>query len=407
MNATLHLLEKVARATVGIHSIVPASHPSASIGLGTDRNGTGTLVSADGLIITVNYMLMGAQNVTVTLGSGQELPAAIIAQDFTTNIALLKIDGHGLPFLQAISSLTCAAGQEIFMVSSLGGDKRCADVGHITYLGPFDAAWEFVLERCICVTASALNIGLNGGPICNSRGQVIGISYLNFADLSRAILAIPGECFILSRDELVRHGRRVSVPSRLWLGVLSYTLREHVVIAGVMPGSPGEKAGLKQGDVVLAADEREIHDRRTLYEAVNSHHAGEIVRAEDPARQPGAPDSGHRDSRRRLPRLAAAAALRHGRGMARRQRSGHRTETLCSIKGSTPYQGRIWNLGVTQMPGLRRHPTCGYSQRTVHTSSANRQSSCSQRVNPTHFVHRTDQEICESSKVPPRSKISL
>ena len=278
MNATLHLLEKVTRATVGIHSVVPASHPSASIGLGTDRNGTGTLVSADGLIITVNYMLMGAQSVTVTLGSGQEMPATIVAQDFTTNIALLKVDGHGLPFLQAISSLTCSPGQEVFMVSSLGGEKRCADVGHITYLGPFDAAWEFVLERCVCVTASALNIGLNGGPICNSRGQVIGISYLNFADLSRAILAIPGECFILSRDELVRHGRRVSVPSRLWLGVLSYTLREHVVIAGVMPGSPGEKAGLKQGDVVLAADEREIHDRRTLYETINSHHAGEIVK---------------------------------------------------------------------------------------------------------------------------------
>jgi serine protease Do len=278
LNATLYLLEKVANAAVGIHSVVPASHPSASIGLGTDRNGTGTLVSADGLIITVNYMLMGAQSVSVTLNSGQELPAAIVAQDFTTNIALLKIDAHGLPFLQAISSLTCSPGQEVFMVSSLGGEKRCADVGHITYLGPFDAAWEFVLERCICVTASALNIGLNGGPICNSRGQVIGISYLNFADLSRAILAIPGECFILSRDELVRHGRRVSVPSRLWLGVLSYTLREQVVIAGVMPGSPGEKAGLKQGDVVLAADEQEIHDRRTLYETINSHHAGEIVK---------------------------------------------------------------------------------------------------------------------------------
>src|SRR6185437_6466160 len=141
LNATLHLLEKVARATVGIHSVVPASHPSASIGLGTDRNGTGTLVSADGLIITVNYMLMGAQSVSVTLNGGQEMPAAIIAQDFTTNIALLKVDGRGLPFLQAISSLTCSPGQEVFMVSSVGGEKRCADVGHITYLGPFDAAW--------------------------------------------------------------------------------------------------------------------------------------------------------------------------------------------------------------------------------------------------------------------------
>jgi serine protease Do len=277
VNGPLYLLEKVAHATVGIHSVVPSSHPSADIGLGTDRSGTGTLVSSDGVIVTVNYMVMGAQSVSVTLTSGQEVPATIAAQDFTTNIALLKIDAHDLPFLQAVSSMTCSTGQEILMVSSVGGEKRCADVGHITYLGPFDAPWEFVLERCLCVTASALNIGLNGGPICNAQGQIVGISYLNFPDLSRAILAIPGECFISSRDELLRHGRRVSVPSRLWLGVLSYTLREHVVITGVMPGSPGEKAGLRQGDVVLAADEREIHDRRAFYESVNTHRPGEIV----------------------------------------------------------------------------------------------------------------------------------
>ncbi len=277
MNATLHLLEKVAQATVGIHSLIPPSHPSASIGLGTDRKGTGAIVSADGLIVTVSYMLMGAKTVTVTFTNGNEVPATIIAQDYTTNLGLLKVDARNLPNLPIASSIDCALGQEIFMVSSSGEDKRCADVGHITFLGPFDAAWEFVLDRCVCVTASALNIGLNGGPICNSNGEIVGISYLNFPDLSRPILAIPGECFIAGRDELVRHGRRISVPSRLWVGVLSYTLREHVVIAGVMPGSPGEKAGLRQGDVVLEADEREIHDRRTLYEAINSHRPGETV----------------------------------------------------------------------------------------------------------------------------------
>jgi len=167
------------------------------------------------------------------------------------DIGLLKIDRNKLASVEVVSSEKCVVGQEAFTVSSLGGEKRCADCGIITYLGPFDAVWEFMLDKCVSVTASSLNIGMSGGPICNLQAQVVGISYLNFADLSRAILAIPGECFILSRDELVRHGRRVSVPSRLWLGVLSYTLREHVVIAGVMPGSPGEKAGLKQGDVVL------------------------------------------------------------------------------------------------------------------------------------------------------------
>jgi S1-C subfamily serine protease len=271
------LLETVARATVSIHTEVPQSHPSVGIGLGTDRRGTGTLVSKDGLIVTVNYMIMGARNVMVTLTNGDQAPARVVARDFTTSLGLLQIDGRDHPHLEVTSSDTAVLGQEIFILSSLGGEKRCADTGIITYLGPFDAAWEFVLERCVCVTASALNIGLSGGPICNSKGQLLAVSYLNFADLVRPILGIPGECYLSGRDELLRHGHRVSTPPRLWLGVLSYTLREHVVIASVMPGSPGEKAGLRQGDLVLSADGRDIHERKAFYEAINRHQPGERV----------------------------------------------------------------------------------------------------------------------------------
>jgi serine protease Do len=277
LNAALPLLEKVSRATVGIHVQVPPSHPSVAIGLGTDRRGTGALVSADGLIITVNYMIMGAQDVIVTFVNGEQAPGRVIARDFTTSLGLVKIDGTRLPHREVVSSQMAALGDEILIVSSVGGEKRCADVGHITYLGPFDAAWEFVLERCVCVTASALNIGLSGGPIVNAKGQLLAVCYLNFAELVRPILGIPGECFLSGRDELVRHGHRVSTPQKLWLGVLSYTLREHVVIAGVMPGSPGEKAGLRQGDLVLSADGSEIRERKALYEAINRHRPGESV----------------------------------------------------------------------------------------------------------------------------------
>ncbi|HVC44778.1 MAG TPA: S1C family serine protease [Candidatus Binataceae bacterium] len=277
MNASVPLLEKVGRATVNIHCEVPPEHPSVAIGLGTDRRGTGTLVSADGLILTVNYVIMGASSAIVTLASGEQMTAEIVARDFTTSLGLLRIDGRDHRYIDVASSESCELGQEVLIASSIGGEKRCADTGLITYLGPFDAAWEFVLQRCVCVTASALNIGLSGGPICNSRGQLIAVSYLNFADLIRPILGIPGECFLSGRDELVRNGRRTSSPPRLWLGLYSYTLREHVVIAGVMPGSPGDKAGLKQGDLVLSADGDEIHERRALYEAINRHRPGDRI----------------------------------------------------------------------------------------------------------------------------------
>ena len=277
MNASVLLLEKVARTTVTLHTQVPQTHRSVSIGLGTDRRGTGTLVSSDGLIVTVNYIIMGAQSVMVTMTNGDQVPGRVVARDFTTNMGLVQIDGRNHPHLEVVSSQSAALGQDVFAVSSLGGEKRCADTGIITYLGPFDAPWEFVLERCVCVTASALNIGLGGGPIINLKGQLIAVSYLNFPDLVRPILGIPGECFLSGRDELVRHGHRVSTPPRLWLGLYSYTLREHVVIASVMPGSPGEKAGLRQGDLVLSADGKDIHERKALYEAINRHRPGEPV----------------------------------------------------------------------------------------------------------------------------------
>jgi S1-C subfamily serine protease len=277
VNSPVALLEKVMRATVGVHSHVPSTHVSTAIGLGTDRRGTGTIVGSDGLILTVHYLLLGAQNVIVTLSNGDQAEARIVAKDYSTGLGLLKIDGAKFDRVEVVSSERCVPGQEVFTVASLGGEKRCADSGIITYLGPFDAVWEFVLDRCVCVTASSLNIGLSGGPICNARGQVIAVSYLNFADLGRAILGIPGESFLAVRDELLKHGRRVSAAPRAWLGVLSYTLREHVVIAGVMPGGPGEKAGLQQGDLVLAIDGRDVNDRRLLYDALRDRRPGENV----------------------------------------------------------------------------------------------------------------------------------
>jgi S1-C subfamily serine protease len=277
VNAPPFLLEKVLRATVGVHSHIPPTHVSTAIGLGTDRRGTGTVVSPDGLILTVHYLLLGAKNVIVTMPGGEQLEAKIVGKDYSTGIGLLQIDRDKLPSVEVISSEKCVAGQEAFTVSSLGGEKRCADCGIITYLGPFDAVWEFVLDKCVCVTASSLNIGMSGGPICNLQAQVVGISYLNFADLSRAILGVPGDSFLAVRDELIKHGHRTTAAPRAWLGVLSYTLREHVVIAGVMPGGPGEKAGLQQGDLVISIGDTDVNDRRMLYEALRNHRPGENV----------------------------------------------------------------------------------------------------------------------------------
>jgi len=276
VNASVRLLNNVCAATVGVHAYVPSNHVSAAIGLGTDRRGTGTIVSSDGLILTVYYLVMGAQNVIVALCNGEQMEARIVAQDYRSGIGLLKIDRRKLPYLEVVSTSQCALGQEVFIVTSSGAEQRCADSGVVSYLGPFDAVWEFVLERSVCMMTSAMNVSSSGGPICNARGQVLAVSYLNFVDIGRSVLGIPGECFLQARDELLKHGKRITAP-KAWLGVLSYTLREHVVVAGVMPGGPGEKAGLKQGDVLLAADGHDISERRVLYDVLLKHRPGDQI----------------------------------------------------------------------------------------------------------------------------------
>src|SRR5438094_8553507 len=104
MNATIHLLDRASRAVVGVHSSVPADHASTVVGLGTDRRASGTLVAPDGLILTVNYALMGAQAVIVTLAGGEQLPAAVVAQDYGSGLGLIRIDVEDCPFLKTASS---------------------------------------------------------------------------------------------------------------------------------------------------------------------------------------------------------------------------------------------------------------------------------------------------------------
>ena len=124
---------------------------------------------------------------------------------------------------------------------------------------------------------TAMNPGLGGGPLIDVRGRLVGVVSLNLNEIGRFSLSIPIECYRDHREELLRYGRRPSRASRAWLGLYCYTLRSHVVIAGLLSGAPGEQAGLAQGDVVLAIDDQEVASRRELYDRLWLHRAGEPV----------------------------------------------------------------------------------------------------------------------------------
>ena len=274
MNASPRLIEEVLPATVSIYARVPEDHPSVPI-LGVERMGSGTLIEPRGLVLTVNYVLIGAQTVQVTLLDKTNCDGEIAAQDYGSGLAAVKIRGNGFPSLTPHTSAQLKQGDEVFMVASLGEEGRRVNGGAVTSLGPFDAYWEYCLDRAVISTA--MNPGLGGGALMDMKGRLVGVVSLNLNEVGRFSLAIPTENFTDYKDELLRHGRRVSRPSRAWLGLYSHTFGDRIVVAGVLPGGPGETSGLKSGDVILDVNGREVSDRRQLYDYLWSHRAGETI----------------------------------------------------------------------------------------------------------------------------------
>jgi S1-C subfamily serine protease len=275
VNASVKLIEQVVPSTVGIYVVVPPHHPSAPL-LGTERLGSGVIVDPAGYILTVNYIVIGASRVRVGLLDNSQHDAEVIAQDFASNIAVIKIASSGFPAVPLRASTELQPGEEVFLVASVDDSAgRRVNGGILTSVAPYEAYWEYRLDRALF--CSAMNPGMGGGPMFDLKGQMVGAVSLNLGEVGKFSLAIPVEYFLDYREELLHYGRRVSRPSRAWIGMYSYALRNHMVLAGLLPDGPGDKAGLKAGDVVLAIDGQEITDRSTLYAQLWSRRAGETV----------------------------------------------------------------------------------------------------------------------------------
>ncbi len=257
-----------------VRAEIPESHPSAAV-LGTRRFGSGAVIDDDGHVLTANYIVLGASEVYVTDVAGNEYPAMPVAQDFLTGTAIVGMPPEELPALSPGSSRSVSLGDDVFIVASVGEADRRSGSGFVTSLDPFDAYWEYYLERGIWV--SAINPGLGGAPLCDTRGRLIGIVSLNLGAIGRATLAIPAEHYFDHAAELLEHGRRVSRPPRPWLGMFCYTLPDRTVVAGLIPGSPAEIGGLQAGDVIVRIDDEQVTERLQLYRALWERRPGEPV----------------------------------------------------------------------------------------------------------------------------------
>jgi S1-C subfamily serine protease len=273
MDAPIELVHRLLESVVNVHATVPRDHRSVAI-LGSERMGSGVVVDPAGLILTVNYVVMGAQSVQVSFMKGRRVKAEVVAQDFEVGLAVLRIKRQGLPAASFVSG-PVERGDAVVALASTGTQERRVGGGLVTYVGEFEAHWEYLLEHAII--SSAPNPGYGGGGLFTLSGQLAGILSLNLSEIIRNSLAIPVAFYCEHAGELLRFGRVVSRPRRAWLGVFAHPVEEGIVVAGVVPGGPGDRGGLQEGDLLVSLNAEELKSRKEFYLNLWRHEPGEAL----------------------------------------------------------------------------------------------------------------------------------
>ncbi len=272
MDAPIGLVRGLVQRTLALQVKVPEEHPSVAA-LGSERMGTAVAVDGDGLLLTVNYVVIGGRQITAVLPDGRRFRVEILAQDFDSGLAVLRMAERKLPVAALGDSRGLATGQEVFILASTGTTERRVSSGVITALEPFDAAWEYMLE--ISIQTSAVNPGFGGGALFDRQGRVVGITSLNLGQVGRFSLAVPIHLFTERRDELLRFGTLLKQGRRAWAGLYAEPTPAGLVVTGLVPRGPAALAGIRESDVILALDDQEVPTRQQLYREMWKHAAGD------------------------------------------------------------------------------------------------------------------------------------
>lgn len=231
--------------------------------------GTGFLISADGYLLTNHHVVDGATEVKVTLNDRREFDAKVIGSDAQSDVALLKVEASGLPALRLGDSNALKAGQWVVAIGSPFGLEQSVTAGVVSAVGrsnPYDAEQRYVP---FIQTDVAINRGNSGGPLLDTRGQVVGINsqiFSNTGGFMGVSFAIPIATAMNAAEQLKASGR----VSRGQLGVVvsavtSDTVRgfnlpdtSGALVTEVQPGSAAQKAGLQRGDVIRQVNGRAV-----------------------------------------------------------------------------------------------------------------------------------------------------
>ena len=268
------LIPRVAApSVVYLRAEVPATHPSAPI-LGEERMGAGVAVSGEH-VLTAHYIVLGASRVELVGIDGRTRDVERVVLDHESGLALLTCRHGDLEPARLGPEPELRPGDPVFLLTCTGEKERRGASGHVTFVGPFEAFWEYMLDRAIMTTM--VNPGLAGGPLYDAHARVVGVVSLGLAAVGRFSLAIPVSMFLERRERLENGLVPEPAERRAWLGFYPQASEDGVAVSGVVPGGPAEAAGLQRGDLVVSVDGRAVHGLRPLYEVIWERGPGELI----------------------------------------------------------------------------------------------------------------------------------
>ena len=260
-------------STAFLRAQVPKRHPSAVV-LGEERMGAAVAVGTH-QVLTAHYLVLGASNVELAGVDGRPRPVRRVRLDHETGLALVTIEGPPLRPARLRADDEVAPGEPVFLLTCTSKGERKGATGHVCMVGPFEAFWEYMLDRAIMTTA--INPGLAGAPLFDSDGRLVGVVSLSLSSVGRYSLAIPIALYLSRRAYLEGDAEHREGPARAWTGIYPQAYDGGVVLTGVVPGGPGEKAGLGRGDLILSVDGQTAGSLRELYEALWKRTPGDSI----------------------------------------------------------------------------------------------------------------------------------
>ena len=249
--------------------------------------GSGFLISADGYLLTNHHVVEGADKVRVKLSDRREFDAKVVGSDPQSDVALLKIPASGLPFLHAGESKQLKPGQWVVAIGSPFGLDHSVTAGIVSAVGRNAGAEQRYVP--FIQTDVAINRGNSGGPLLNTRGEVVGINsqiFSNSGGYMGVSFAIPMDVALNVSDQLKAHGKVTRGQIGVVVGAVStetakgFSLPDTrgALVNDVRDGSPAEKAGLQPGDVIRSVDGTPIEDSSDLPPVIGAMAPGSSVK---------------------------------------------------------------------------------------------------------------------------------